>query len=86
MTLKRLKKELKEVIQNATLQKKLHDERKRKLESTDETTYKKLMGNATSDLGRPEQCDKSELIKAFCRTAISCSGTHDRRRNEVTRI
>ena len=66
MTLKRLEKELKEVIQNATLQKKLRDERKRKLESMGEMTYKKLIGKATSDLGRPEQCDKSELITAFC--------------------
>ena len=84
-TLKRLKKELKEVIQNATRQKKLRDERKRKLESMDETTRKKLMGKATSDLGQPEKCDKSELIKAICRIAISGSAAHDRRRNEVIR-
>ena len=43
------------------------------------------MGKATSDLGRPEKCDKSELIKAICRIAISGSATHDRRRNEVIR-
>ena len=49
-TLKRLKKELEEVIQNATRQKKLRNERKCKLESMDETTRKKLMGKATSDL------------------------------------
>ena len=49
--LKRLKKELKEVIQNATGQKKLRDERKRKLKSMDGTTRKKLIGKATSDLG-----------------------------------
>ena len=55
VTLKRLKKELKEVIQNATRQKKLRNERKRKLESMDETTRKKLMGKSTSDLGRPEK-------------------------------
>ena len=84
-TLKRLKKELKEVIQNATRQKKLRDERKRKLESMDETTRKKLMGKATSDLGRLEKCDKSELIKAIYRIAISGSATHDQRRNEVRR-
>ena len=70
-TLKRLKKELEEVIQNATRQKKLRNERKRKLESMDETTRKKLMGKATSDFGRPEKCDKSELIKAICRIVIS---------------
>ena len=40
-----------EVIQNATLQKKLRDERKRKIESMDKTTRKKLMYKATSDLG-----------------------------------
>ena len=84
-TLKRLKKELKEVIQNVTRQKKLRDERKRKLESMDETTRKKLMGKATSDLGRPEKCDKSVLIKAICQIAISGSAAHDRRRNEVIR-
>ena len=44
-TLKRLKKELKEVIQNATRQKKLRNERKRKLESMDETTRKKLFNS-----------------------------------------
>ena len=38
--LKRLKKELKEVIQNDTRQKKLRYKRKRKLESMDETTRK----------------------------------------------
>ena len=51
----------------------------------DETTRKKLMIKATSDLGRPEKCDKSELIKAICRIAISGSAAHDRRRNEVVR-
>ncbi|CAM1309068.1 Uncharacterised protein g5038 [Pycnogonum litorale] len=56
-TLQRLKKELKETIQNAARQKKLRDERKRKLESMDVTTRKKLMGKATSDLGRSENCD-----------------------------
>ena len=84
-TLKRLKKELKEVIQNATRQKKLRDERKRKLESMDETKRKKLMGKATSDLGRPEKCDKSELIKAICRIVSSGSAAYDRRRSEVIR-
>ena len=83
--LKRLKKKLKEVIQNATRQKKLRDERKRKLESMDKTTCKKLMGKATSNLGRPEKCDKSELIKVICRIAISDSAVHDRRRNEGIR-
>ena len=53
--LKRLKKELKEVIQNVTRQKKIRDERTRKLECMDEATRKKLMGK--------EKCDKSELIK-----------------------
>ena len=85
-TLKRLKRELKEVVQNATRKKRLSDERKRKLKSMDEKTRKKLMGKATSDLGRPEKCDKSELIKAICRIAISSSAAHDRRRNEVIRI
>ena len=85
-TLKRLKRELKEVVQNATRKKRLRDERKRKLKSMDEKTRKKLMGKATSDLGRPEKCDKSELIKAICRIAISSSAAHDRRRNEVIRI
>ena len=51
----------------------------------DETTRKKCMGKAKSDLGRPERCDKSELIKAICRIAISGSTAHDRRRNEVIR-
>ena len=51
----------------------------------DETTRKKLMGKATSDLGRPEECDNSELIKAICRIAISGFAAHDRRRNEVIR-
>ena len=41
------------------------------------------MGKATSDLGRPEKCDKSELIKAICRIAISSSAAP---RNEVIRI
>ena len=86
MTLKRPKKEFKEVIQNATRQKKLRDERKRKLESKDETTRKKLMGKTKSDLGRPEKCDKSELIKATCRIGSSGSATHQRRRNEVIKI
>ena len=71
------------MVQNATRQKNLRDERKRKLKSMDETTRKKLMGKATSDLGRPEKCDKSELIKAICRIAISSSAAP---RNEVIRI
>ena len=82
-TLKRLKRELKEVVQNATRKKRLRDERKRKLKSMDEKTRKKLMGKATSDLGRPEKCDKSELIKAICRIAISSSAAPP---NEVIRI
>ena len=43
----------------------------------DETIRKKLMGKATSDLGRPEKCHKSELIKAICQTVISGSAAHD---------
>ena len=39
-TLKRLKRELKEVVQNATRKKRLRDERKRKLKSMDEKTRK----------------------------------------------
>ena len=85
VTLKRLRKELKEVIQRATRQKKLRDEKKRKLESMDKSTRKKLISKATSDLGRAEKCDKSELIKAICRTAISGSVAHDRRLNDVIR-
>ena len=50
----------------------------------DETTRKKLMGKATSDLGRPDKCDNSELIKAISRIAISSSAAHDRR-NEMIR-
>ena len=50
-SLKRMKKELKEVTQNDTQQKKLRNERKRKPESMDKTTSKRLMGKATSDLG-----------------------------------
>ena len=84
-TLKRLKKESKEVIQNATRQKKLRDERKGQLESTDETTRRKLLGKATCDLDQPKKYDKSELIKAICRIAISSSAAHDRRHNEVIR-
>ena len=51
----------------------------------DETRRKKLMCKATSDLGRPEKCDISELIKAICRITISGSAAHDRRYNEVIR-
>ena len=43
------------------------------------------MGKAASDLGGPEKCNKSELIKAICRIAISGSAAHDRRRKEVIR-
>ena len=74
---------LKEVIQNTTQQKKLSDERKRKLEKMDEATHKKLMGKATSDLGQPEKCNELELIKAICQIVISDSTAHDRRCNEV---
>ena len=81
VTLKRLKKELKEVIQNATRQKKLNDERKRKVESMDETTRQKLMGKATSDLSQPEKCNKLELINAICRIGISGSAAYDRDKN-----
>ena len=65
------------MIQNATGQKKLRDERKRKLKSMDGTTRKKLIGKATSDLGWPVKCDKSELIKVIYQIAISGSATHD---------
>ena len=82
-TLKRLKKELKEAIQNATRQKKLHDERTNKFERMDKTTRKKLIDKATSDLGWPKKLNDSELIKAISRLAISGFATHERRRNEV---
>ena len=75
--LNRLKKQLKETIQNAARQKKLRDERKRKLENIDETIRKKLMGKATSELGRPKKCDKPELIKAISRIALSGSAAHE---------
>ena len=64
-TLKRLKKKLKEAIQNATRKKKLRHERKCKLEIMEEATREKLMGKVTSDLCRPEKCNKSELIEQF---------------------
>ena len=84
-TLNRLKKELKDVIQNATRQKKLRDETKRKLENMDKMACKKLMGKATSDLGRPRKCNKLELNKAICQIPISGSAAHDRRRKELIR-
>ena len=43
------------------------------------------MGKATSDLGRPEKYEKTELIEAICRIAISGSVAHNRRRAEVIR-
>ena len=43
------------------------------------------MGKASSDLGRPEKCDKSELIKTIFQIAISGSTAHDQRHNEVIR-
>ena len=43
------------------------------------------MRKATSELGRPEKCDKPELIKAISRIALSGSAAHERRRNEVIR-
>ena len=49
-TLKRLKKKLKEAIQNVTRKKKLHYERKCKLEIMEEATREKLMGKVASDL------------------------------------
>ena len=73
------------MIQSAIRHKKLHDERKRKLESMDETTCKKLKGKAMSDMGQPGKCHKSELIKEICPIAISVSVVHDRRRNDVIR-
>ena len=42
------KKEMKEAIQNTTRQNKFRHERKRKLESIDETTRRKLMGKVMS--------------------------------------
>ena len=73
MTEERVKK----VIQKATGQKNLRNERKHKLQTMDKTTCKKLMGKAVSDLGRLKKCDKSELIKAICPIAISGSVAHD---------
>ena len=42
--MKGLTKDLKEVIQNATWQEKLHNEREIKLKSMDGTTHKKFIG------------------------------------------
>ena len=81
-TLNWLSKELKEVIRKATRQKKLRDERKRKLESMSKVTHIKLLGKATSDLGQPEKCDKSELVKTICWITISGSATLDSKESE----
>ena len=84
-TLRNLRKNLREAISNQTRQKNLREQRKRKVETLDEVTRKKLMGKATSDLGRPEKYEKTELIEAICRIAISGSAAHNRLRTEVIR-
>ena len=76
------------MIQNATPQKKLRDERKRKLESMDEVDGKGDVWfglNAISWDAILEKCNKSELIKAICRITISASAAHDQRLKEMIR-
>ena len=60
-------------------------ERKRKLESIEETTLKKLMNKAASDLCWPEKCNNLEFIKTISQTVISRSPAHEQCHNEVIR-
>ena len=69
--LKELKKKLHEAKLNEMRHKKLRDERKRKFEALDEPTRKNVTGKATSDSGRPEKVESTELIETICRIAIS---------------
>ena len=45
-------------------------------------THIKLLGKATSDLGQPEKCDKSQLVKTICWITISGSATLDSKESE----
>ena len=48
----------------------MHDEQKRKIDTLDKVTWKKLTGKATSNVGHPEKVELSELIEAICGIAI----------------
>ena len=83
--LEKLKKKLRELKLNRQRSQKYRNERKRKLDTLDEETRKKVTGKRTSEPGRPQKYDNAELIVAVCRIAIPGSAAHERRRNEVIR-
>ena len=70
---------------NRQCSQKYQNEHKQKLDALDEEARKKVTGKGTSELGRPQKYDSTELIEGIYRIAIPGSATHERIRNEVIR-
>ena len=83
--LEKLKKKLRELKLNRQCSQKYQNEHKQKLDALDEEARKKVTGKGTSELGRPQKYDSTELIEGIYRIAIPGSATHERIRNEVIR-
>ena len=74
--LDKLKKKFRELKLNRQRSRNYRNESKRKLDSLDEGTRKKVTGKGTSEPGRPQKFENAELIEAICRIAIPGSAAH----------
>ena len=83
--LSELEKMLRQAEDNRKRGKKLRDNLKRKLNSLDGDTRKKLPGKTIISPGAPQKVNNDEPIAAIARIAISGNAAHDQRRNEVIR-
>ena len=83
--MEKLKKKLSNLSLSQKRSKKYRLNCKRKLDTLDEKTRKKVTGNGAPELVRPQKVDRTKLIEALCQIDIPGSATHERRRNEVIR-
>ena len=79
--LKKLAKKMKDTEENRRRQQEFRNNRKRKMNSLDDETRKKITGKSICKLGQPPKYDEEELVAAIARVAMSGSG-HPRKKKK----
>ena len=80
-----LEKKLKLAEEYQRKQQTYRNSQKRRLESLDEETRKKVKGRSVAKVGQPSKYDEEQLISVISRIAMSGSAAHEERRNEFVR-
>ena len=80
-----LEKKLNAAMENQRKQQNYRNNQKRRIESLDDETRKKVKGKIVTKVGQPSKYDEDLLISVISKIAISGNAAHEKRRNEVIR-